>query len=497
MYKLKLTVFAICFVVSFGLPVDNDNDSTRVKKGADGQMVNGEKVNITNPTQSSIMMDKSRSGNYPTSGGQAYYTIGQMSYAMPHYPTGWLQPQGQVPTAMRFRMPEEMELQQNNARTLGLHGLRPSLYSQHHNTAPQVYAVPASYMQPYDYHSTPYYGSSHYSSYPPYYRSVDEDSKPRQYWNYGTSDRMMTAVQPSVYYDTKYLVQKPVAVSNMNEMPMQSSLLQPTMLQSPMLIRSQQPEPTYYNAPQMQARDSESDFNVLPMSTGYSGLNQLRARKVLIDNDSQMQIPPNYFMEKLQGRNPFLNTQPEAAPAKAMEHQVIENWQPTYITPNTGFRNTNPMEDPIITNEDQVVLEPFIIPDNNQASRSAEAAMYYPATYPNLRQQMRNAQAQTYFDNMHNIANELELLVKEAGQDAASKVTATPKESSDTNELLLKIINEVVKNEQKGQPKTRQTELNKKDAQATNGNQKNVTSASDEVSSPSLYSSTKGSDRHV
>lgn len=446
---------ACCIAYSQQVPIDDE--VLRVKKDIESQKSN-EKFNNSGIADNMMSMEKQRIAYYPVQGGYGYHNIGQMVHPLPHYPTGWpmQQYQNQLPSGVSY----QRELSENpTARTLGHAGLRPSLYSQY-QTAPQVYAISNSYVQqPYEY-STPYY-SSHYSgSYLPYYRDAGEEEKPRQFLSYGTSDKIISPVQPSVYYATKYLMEKPTAI---NTMP----YTQPMTQMTPMFIRSTGNEAELMNLQGRNAGEENTDgvsYKVIPSTFGYPSLNELRGRNIFVDDKLQMQIPPNYLMDRLQHLTPSdIVQQPQPQQfSRAAEESTPSEWQQSSFIQNPVYKNSNPQnQDPYVTPEDQVIMEPFFLPEQGQAAHAARAAeqgmLYGYPTYPNLRQQMRNAQMQMLYNNMNNNAADIETLAreyaKERGWLSDAKETAKSSESSEVKEVLKQLFSKMKSVEEKPEGK--------------------------------------------
>lgn len=466
MYTVYFIFVALFVAYSQQVPVDEE--VVRVKKAADGLLAKDEKLNNSASAGNMMSLDRFRTAMYPLSGGYGYHSVGQTFLPLPHYPNGWpvQQFQGQLPAGVQFKndMGENM-----NARTFGHGSFKPQLYSQYQVAAPQVYSAPHAYIQPVEY-STPYYSShySGYSGYPSYYRDAGEEEKTRQYMpmNFANSDKVMSPV----YYTTKFLMEKPSPLSGMQSMQQmtQSQMMQPM---TPMFVRAAKPESEIMV--DFQGRDatgadnlSGSSYKILPATFGYPALNELRGRDITVDDKLQMQIPANYLQNRLQYMNPLelFSQTPQVhsyAGRAAEEPKPMENWQQPIYDSNTVFKNSNQLnqnQDPYITPEDHVYMEPFIMPEHQ--SRAAEQGMIqnlpmygYP-TYPNLRQQLRNFQLQNYFNTMNHNAGQLENLSMELNKEREwinsntdiNEKNAKASESASLTQLIRDVVHENIKN---------------------------------------------------
>lgn len=231
-------------------------------------------------------------------------------------------------------------------------------------------------------------------------------------------------------------------------------------------------EEAYILASQGQARDADAaqNFNVMPSSFGYPSLNDLNRRNIVIDDKYQMKIMPNYLLDRIHRLTPAEVLEQRAAAAAAFAGRSAapeeepkpwestwnnfdasaatawsNNQQPSVQQPtleNAGSRNFEiknsqfQPQDPYVATGDKIYMEPFYMPEGQQQAPSAKAAeeeMMMMATYPNMRQQMRDAQMQLYFDNMNAAAAQLEPLAREYANErgmALAKLNETKEKSA-------------------------------------------------------------------
>lgn len=389
------------FAFATAKPVKNDEE---VLKQVADLLPTDVKFNDSKLSGIPMMTSASRQAYYPITNGMGYHNLQQFTIPSSHYPNGWSQQMQQAPlwgNNMQFKDDQHTE-----ARTFG--HLRPSLYSQYQTISPQSYVAapitPAYHYQPYEYATPLESVFGHYSSlssYPSWFRNNAEELKSRQLWNALPSQKYISPIQPSVSYASNYLFEKPVSTYSNIE-----GISQPQMYQSmPMLLNKEAPVHSQF-------RDADSAEAQLPP----------RGADIMIDNQYNMQIPQRYLVDKLQG---FSAPQMSAVPQRDMwvqpqmsraaeqsQLQTMEYAPSMFQNEQSNFKSleTNQqIQDPYVTPQDQVYIEPFI-PDPGHVQGSRAAGLEIMPTWYNHRQELRMAQMKGFYDAMQLTAANLEHL---------------------------------------------------------------------------------------
>lgn len=288
-FVLLLAFFA---VFARSAPLDNGSTSSLSQKNAADDKANS--------TDSGSASSKS-TRYYPYAPPAAYsYPSTPLSYGHNQFSSPLMYPQpasyGYSSAAMlpySYGSASSYMRDQNslpsNAKTIGhlrglqsplLYSAQPQIYAQ-----PQVYALPAvsSYSQhayqPYAYSSYPsaYYGSYGYDSYSPLYRRSADDVE--------ITAHSQPSLQPTVNYQTKYIVEQPEYVKD-----------QPQVIQYQPGMSETGPR-----AVSLDQHPNVIAYDVIPTNAGLNQLNQLeafRGNDVVLDDKMQLKVSPQYLMNR-------------------------------------------------------------------------------------------------------------------------------------------------------------------------------------------------------